>query len=92
MSFVKKSAASELHELFPIQSGGRACAGDWQQLADGTRVQTGLYVYNPADERHVGRIDAYYPNGYAKVRWLETRWISVVKFKRLRVAPEETYR
>jgi len=51
--------------------------GDWMKLSCGDRV------YNKADPRHIGRVEAIRHGSIALVMWEETDWISRVPIHEL---------
>jgi hypothetical protein len=52
------------------------------------RARCGDLVYDTADPRHVGRVDAISSLIWARVTWLETGWTSEMKLANLREAPK----
>ncbi len=70
--------------LFPDYRRPRF-VGSFQKIGDGTPIRCGLVVYDVDDERHVGRIIAY-KDGEATVRWLDSGWLSYVRYDNLRQA------
>lgn len=53
--------------------------GDW------IRFHCGDYVYDEADERHIGRIEAILSTCLAKVRF-DNDWISYIPLSRLKLS------
>ncbi len=49
-------------------------------------IRIGMLVYDVADERHIGRVERISWSTTARVRWLETGWLSDVPVSDLRKA------
>lgn len=58
------------------------------RLGDGSRIKTGMLVFNINDPRHVGRITSFY-EGRADIVWCETGWKSTEWLSDLQTAKEE---
>jgi hypothetical protein len=55
------------------------------------RARLGDRVYDVADERHIGRLEAIHHSSTATVRWEETGWLSIdVVLRDLRKAGDES--